>query len=146
VLDAPACGRAKETTMAKKPAPKETTKKAAARKTAARGTTAKPAARAAKPAVANTGAQTPTTPATEPTARMTCLDAAHAVLVRLNRPLRVRELIEQMADCDLWQSPAGATPESTVTAAIIREMKKRGGESRFQRVDRGFYAAREWEG
>ena len=129
--------------MAKKTA----TRKSAATKPRARKrpTPAEPAASATPTPRPTAAAQTPPTPKTGHATRMTCLDAAHAVLVRINRPLRVRELIEQMADRDLWQSPAGATPESTVTSAIIREMKKRGSESRFQRVDRGFYAASSWQ-
>ena len=148
--------------MAKKTtAKKTTTKKAAAKKPAAKTTTSrKPAAKrptrakAAKPApspkATPAAPQTPGTAATGPAApppkRMTCLDAAHAVLVRLNKPMRVRDLVEQMIDRELWSSPAGLTPESTLAAAIGRDIAKRGAESRFRRVDRGYFAAREWEG
>lgn len=156
---------AKKTTTKKtsstKPASKSAAKQPASQKTASKkSTTRKPAAKrptrakAAKPAPTPKDApvtpQSPGTPATGPSApppkRLTCLDAAHAVLVRLDKPLRVRDLLEQMIDRELWSSPAGLTPESTLAAAIGRDIAKRGAESRFQRVDRGFFAAREWEG
>ena len=77
---------------------------------------------------------------------MTSLDAVHTVLVRLIKPMRVRDLMEQMVDRELWSSPSGLTPESTLATAIGRDIAKLGAESCFQRVDRGFFAAREWEG
>lgn len=134
-------------TAAKQPASKKTTSKKPATKRPTRARAAKPAPTPKTTPVTPQSPGTPATgPSTPPPRRMTCLDAAHAVLVRLNKPMRVRDLMEQMIDRELWSSPAGLTPESTLAAAIGRDISKRGAESRFQRVDRGFFAAREWEG
>lgn len=146
--------------MPKTTTKKTTTKRSAAGKASKKTTPArKPAAKPAKGrggtasrAKAPTPAQTPAAEpaahaaATAPTAapkRMTCLDAAHAVLVRRNKPMRITDIMAEMVDRELWASPAGLTPDSTLSSAMLRDMKKYGEASRFRRVDRGFYAARE---
>jgi len=55
--------------------------------------------------------------------------------------MRAKELIEQMAAEGLWTSPGGKTPEATLYAAMLREIGKKGDDSRFQKVDRGAFVA-----
>jgi hypothetical protein len=69
------------------------------------------------------------------------LDAAAKVLAGSGKPMRVSEIVEQMSKRGLWTSKAGRTPEATVYAAIIREIRDKGVESRFVKKDRGLFAA-----
>ena len=45
-----------------------------------------------------------------------------------------------MAEKDLWKSPGGKTPHATLYAAMMREERDKGGDSRFHKVDRGQFA------
>lgn len=103
-----------------------TTKEAAPAKAAKAAKDAKPA-KAAKPA---------TTKDAKPK-RTSALDAAAAVLHMANKPMRAQELIAAMADEGLWKSPAGKTPHATLYAAILREIRAKGDDARFRKVDRG---------
>jgi len=69
--------------------------------------------------------------------RTSALDAAAIVLKDVGRPLNCKELIEMMAARELWQSPNGKTPEATLYAAILRELKTKGDAARFRKVGRG---------
>jgi len=68
------------------------------------------------------------------------LDAAARVLKETGKPMRSKELVEAMAAKGYWSSPKGKTPDATLTAAILREIGKKGAESRFKKVDRGQFA------
>ena len=72
--------------------------------------------------------------------RTSALDAAAIVLKDVGRPLNCKELIEMMAARELWQSPNGKTPEATLYAAILRELKAKGDAARFRKVGRGQFA------
>jgi len=72
---------------------------------------------------------------------MSGLDAAAKVLTDARKPLRVKEMVEAMEKKGLWKSKNGKTPEATVYAAIIREIHAKGGEARFEKKDRGLFAA-----
>ena len=63
------------------------------------------------------------------------LDAAEKVLKKMN-PMTCKELIEMMAETGLWKSDA-ATPANTLHAALSKEIRVKGKESRFEKVDRG---------
>jgi hypothetical protein len=39
-----------------------------------------------------------------------------------------------------WSSPNGQTPSATLYSAILRELKKKGAESRFKKIERGKFA------
>ena len=69
--------------------------------------------------------------------RVSALDAAAIVLKKAGKPMRAQELIAAMTEQGLWQSPAGKTPHATLYAAMMREERDKGGESRFRKVDRG---------
>jgi hypothetical protein len=57
--------------------------------------------------------------------KMSALDATAKVLGETRKPMTCRELVDQMAAKGYWTSPGGATPWSTLNAAIAREIKVR---------------------
>lgn len=69
--------------------------------------------------------------------RVSCLEAAAMVLADAKEPMGALEMIEAMATRGLWSSPGGATPHASLYAAVIREIAKKGAESRFAKTDRG---------
>jgi len=69
--------------------------------------------------------------------KMSALDAAAKVLAEKGDPMSSKEMIEAMAAKGYWTSPGGQTPTATLYAAIIREISKKGADSRFQKADRG---------
>ncbi len=73
--------------------------------------------------------------------RVSALDAAAQVLGSSKEPMNCQELIEAMAAKELWTSPNGKTPAATLYAAICREIKVKGAESRFKKADRGTFAS-----
>lgn len=74
------------------------------------------------------------------TKKLSALDAAAKLLQELGQPMNCKNLIEEMAKRGLWSSPNGATPEATLYAAILREMKAKGDKARFKKADRGLFA------
>ena len=68
---------------------------------------------------------------------LSALDAAAQVLAKADKPMRTKELIETMAQRGLWSSPNGKTPAATLYAAILREIKNKGDQARFKKVERG---------
>jgi len=72
--------------------------------------------------------------------RVSALDAAAAVLADADAPMSSKALIETMATRGLWSSPNGKTPHATLYAAILREIKAKGADARFRKVDRGQFA------
>ena len=70
---------------------------------------------------------------------ISALDAAAQVLSKASKPMRAKELITAMAEQNLWKSPGGATPHSTLYAAMQREEREKGGDSRFRKIDRGLF-------
>jgi len=72
--------------------------------------------------------------------RVSALDAAAQVLAKAGKPMRAQELINAMAEQNLWKSPAGKTPAGTLYAAMLREERDKGSATRFRKVDRGQFA------
>jgi hypothetical protein len=72
--------------------------------------------------------------------KLSALDAAAKVLSETRQPMTCRELVDQMAAKGYWTSPGGATPWSTLNAAIAREIKVKGADSRFVKAERGKFA------
>ena len=68
------------------------------------------------------------------------LSAAAAVLERSDAPMSVKAMIEAAKSEGLWTPGSGKTPEQTLYSAIIREIRDRGGESRFRKDGRGLFA------
>ncbi len=79
-------------------------------------------------------------PPKEPKAKkVSALDAAAQVLAAAGTPLNAKHMIADMAAKGLWTSPGGKTPESTLYAAIIREISAKGAEARFRKTERGMF-------
>jgi hypothetical protein len=76
----------------------------------------------------------------DPQKKLGALDADALVLEQTGQPMTTRELIEAMAVRRLWTSPGGETPWGTLSAAIAREIKLTGKDSRFAKTDRGKFA------
>ena len=103
----------------------------------------------AKPKVEVAAAQAPAKPAkrraaakdkpAEPKA-LSGLDAAAQVLREAGEPMNAQDLIARILERGLWKTE-GKTPAATIYAAMIREIKAKGSDSRFQKVDRGRFAA-----
>ena len=74
--------------------------------------------------------------------RVSALDAAATILTDTGKPMRATELIAEMEQRGLWKSPGGRTPESTLYAALSREIAFKGDASRFARGEKGFFIAR----
>jgi len=70
--------------------------------------------------------------------KMSGLDAAAKVLAEAGQPLNCKALVERMLAAGWWQT-SGKTPQATIYAAMTREEKLRGKESRFRRVGRGMF-------
>lgn len=68
------------------------------------------------------------------------LDAAVKVLQAAGTPLRCSDMVKTMIEAGFWKT-SGKTPANTISAAILREIKVKGAESRFKKVDRGMFAA-----
>ena len=68
--------------------------------------------------------------------RASCLDAAATVLAEAKEPMSCGDMVTAMLDRGLWQTK-GRTPASTIYAAIIRDVAKRGQSRRFRKVARG---------
>ena len=118
---------------------KKATKKKAAKKTAKGATSPKRAGSQPSAAKAKKNA-TRAKRGGDGAKRVSALDAAATVLKKVGKPMRSRELIAAMAEQGLWKSPAGKTPHATLYAAILRDIRKNGGASRFRKADRGQFA------
>lgn len=76
---------------------------------------------------------------------MSALDAAAQILTGLTgdeakQGITAQDLTERMAKQKLWISPGGKTPQATLYAAMVREMKARGTAARFRKVSKGHFA------
>lgn len=69
--------------------------------------------------------------------KTSALDAAARVLGESGKPMTCKEMIDAMASKGYWTSPGGQTPEATLYAAILREMKAKEKEARFRKAERG---------
>jgi hypothetical protein len=95
--------------------------------------------KAEKPEVAITAAsEAPAEPKQKADGKMSGLDAAAKVLAEAGQPLNCKALVERMLTAGLWRT-SGKTPQATIYAAMTREEKLRGKESRFRRVARGMF-------
>jgi len=68
--------------------------------------------------------------------RASGLDAAAQVLGEAKEPLSAKEMVERMLAKGLWKTK-GKTPAATIYSAIIREIRDKGTDSRFSKVERG---------
>jgi hypothetical protein len=68
---------------------------------------------------------------------LSLLNAAALVLEACDRPLSCREIIEKAVDAGVWEPGAGKTPANTLYSSILREIAKKGADSRFIKAERG---------
>jgi hypothetical protein len=73
---------------------------------------------------------------------MSCLDAAAKVLKAAKEPMNCQEMIKAMGDKGCWNSHNGLTPHATLYSAILRELKAKGAEARFNKPSAG--GSRRW--
>jgi hypothetical protein len=69
---------------------------------------------------------------------MSGLDAAYKVLQEEGRPMRAKEITriaQERGYCEL----RGRTPDATISAAMETEMKRKGKDSRFTKVNKGLF-------
>ena len=95
--------------------------------------------KASKPAKASAKA-TPKSVAAIPKKGLSLLNAAATVLERSGEAMPVRAMIEEAKSSGLWTPGGGKTPEQTLYSAIIREIKDKGGASRFRKDGRGRFS------
>ena len=69
------------------------------------------------------------------------LDAAAQVLGEAGGTMGSRQIVEVMLAKGLWKT-SGKTPHATIHAALIRDLQKKGSESRFVKVARGKFTLR----
>ena len=93
-----------------------------------------------------TAKKTKSTRATKPRAKrantMSALDATAKVLAETKKAMTTKEMIAAMAARNYWRSPSGATPWSTLYAAISHELKAKGEDARFKKTGPGKFALR----
>lgn len=126
----------------KKTTKKASTKKAASKtgtktKTASKRTTKSAPKAAAKPATTHRKTKATTKPAKEK--KPSGLDLAAKMLAASKEPLNSKTIAERAIAAG-WKT-SGATPHATLYAAMIREIRDKGKESRFEKVDRGLFKA-----
>ena len=95
---------------------------------------------AAKAAKAAAKAAPKTEAAAVPKKGLSLLNAAATVLERSGEAMPVRAMIEEAKSSGLWTPGGGKTPEQTLYSAIIREIKDKGGASRFRKDGRGRFS------
>jgi len=70
--------------------------------------------------------------------KMSLVDAAIQVMKEVDEPMNTKRMVELISERDLWQpSRAGKTPHATLYSAILREIRDKGDDSRFEKVERG---------
>jgi hypothetical protein len=74
------------------------------------------------------------TPAAE---KLSQIAAAERVLAEAGQPMTCRAMVEAMAAKGLWSSPGGKTPEATLYSSLLRHIRAKGKEARFEKVARG---------
>lgn len=82
-------------------------------------------------------------PTKKPEKPLSLLNAAAIVLKACDRPLSCKEIIVKAIDADIWQPKAGKTPVNTLYASILREIKNKAENARFEKADRGKFALKQ---
>lgn len=74
-----------------------------------------------------------------PAKKLSQIQAAIRVLAESGEPMTAKAMVEAMQAKGYWTSPAGKTPEATLYASIIRDIRK-GKDARFVKTGRGTFA------
>ena len=78
----------------------------------------------------------------KPKRNMSLLDAAYRVLSEFGDELSAGDIVQAAVQKGYWQTE-GKTPGNTLNAAISRDIKARGEESRFAKGTKGHFLARQ---
>jgi len=70
--------------------------------------------------------------------RASLLDLAAEVLAETDGPMNAKTIVEKVLATGRWQT-TGKTPDATLYSALIREISKKGDDSRFEKVERGTF-------
>ena len=117
--------------------------KARARARPVRAVAAVPASQASETLAPSTEPRTSTShglPKAKGEKRMSCLDAAAKLLSETGQPMTCQELIAALAAKSYWTSPAGKTPQATLYAALVREIRTKKDRARFRKTVPGRFA------
>jgi len=98
-------------------------------------TTKKPDPKKATPKKKATKAEPQAAPA--PAKKLSQIAAAERVLADAGEPMTCGEMVEAMTAKGLWSSPAGKTPAATLYASLLRLIRAKGDQAKFQKVARG---------
>ena len=74
-----------------------------------------------------------------PAKKLSQIQAAIRVLAEAGRPMTAKAMVAAMQAKGYWTSPTGKTPEATLYASIIRDIRK-GKDARFVKTGRGTFA------
>ncbi len=100
--------------------------------------------KAAAPNVANTVAKAKGTPKAEAkipaSGKLSQIAAAERVLADANEPMTCKAMVEAMSAKGYWSSPGGKTPEATLYASLLRQIRDKGADATFQKTGRGLFA------
>ena len=102
------------------------TKKATAPKTS------KPAAKSKKTATAESKSPD--------SSKLSQIAAAERVLADSGEPMTCKAMVEAMSAKGYWSSPDGKTPEATLYASLLRQIRDKGADATFQKTGRGLVA------
>ena len=69
--------------------------------------------------------------------KLSALDAAARVLGESGQAMNCQEMVVAMAAKGYWSSPGGKTPSATLYSSILRELKTKGADARFRKIERG---------
>ena len=75
-----------------------------------------------------------------PERKLSLVKAAVAVLEAADEAMNTKSIVAAAKERGLWTPGAGKTPEQTLYSAMVREIKEKGGQSRFRLVGRGQFA------
>ena len=100
-----------------------------------RGNKATTKAETTKPA-----AKAKTKKSVAPTEKLSQMAAAERVLAESSEPLNCKAMVEAMSAKGYWTSPCGKTPEATLYASLLRQIRDKGADATFQKTGRGLFA------
>src|SRR5262249_28738221 len=69
--------------------------------------------------------------------KLSALDAAAKILEESGQAMNCQAMIQEMAAKVYWTPPNGKPPAATLYSALLREIKLKGKQSRFQKTARG---------
>ena len=69
--------------------------------------------------------------------KLSGVDAAAKVLGETAEPMTTQQMVDAMSAKGYWSSPGGKTPAATLYSAILREIQRKGKDSRFKKAERG---------